>query len=62
MTSIKTALAVACVSVELALGACTRSTPSVAISQGTVNGFRDASGNSVYLGIPFAAATGGENR
>lgn len=37
-------------------------TPSVAIDQGTITGFTDASGNSVFLGIPFAETTGGENR
>lgn len=32
------------------------------LHQGTVHGFVDAYGNSVFLGIPFAATTGGENR
>lgn len=36
--------------------------PSAIIPQGTIKGFRDASCNSVYLGIPFAATTGGQNR
>ncbi|GKT49725.1 para-nitrobenzyl esterase [Colletotrichum spaethianum] len=40
----------------------TRATPSVAIPQGTIEGFRDASCNSVFLGVPFAATTGYENR
>ncbi|KAH9906202.1 Alpha/Beta hydrolase protein [Xylariomycetidae sp. FL2044] len=37
-------------------------TPTVVLDQGTVNGFRDARGNSVFLGIPYAATTGGQNR
>lgn len=39
----------------------TRST-SVVLPQGRINGFVDDSRNSVFLGIPFAATTGGENR
>ena len=39
-----------------------RDGPTIAIPQGTVKGFADKSGNSVFLGIPFAATTGGENR
>lgn len=35
---------------------------SVNLQEGTVKGFADASGNSVFLGIPFAETTGGENR
>lgn len=35
---------------------------SVVLPQGTIKGFRDDSRNSVFLGIPFAATTGGENR
>lgn len=42
--------------------ACPRAVPSAVLPQGTVTGFRDASQNSVFLGIPFAATTGGENR
>lgn len=34
----------------------------VEIAQGGVQGFRDGHGNAVYLGIPYAASTGGENR
>lgn len=37
-------------------------TPVVALPQGTVHGFRDSHGNPVYLGIPFAQTTGGQNR
>ncbi|KAH8690383.1 acetylcholinesterase precursor [Phaeosphaeriaceae sp. PMI808] len=33
-----------------------------ALSQGIVKGFTDSYGNSVFLGIPFADTTGGENR
>ncbi|KAI0470565.1 Alpha/Beta hydrolase protein [Xylariaceae sp. FL0804] len=36
--------------------------PAVVLPQGTVQGLQDSSGNSVYLGIPFAATTGGQNR
>lgn len=36
--------------------------PVVALPQGTVHGFRDAHDNPVYLGIPFAQTTGGQNR
>lgn len=36
--------------------------PSAALRQGNVKGFKDSYGNSVFLGIPFAATTGGENR
>jgi hypothetical protein len=32
------------------------------LDQGTVKGFTDDYGNSVFLGIPFAQTTGGENR
>lgn len=35
---------------------------SVVLPQGRINGFRDDSRNTVYLGVPFAATTGGENR
>lgn len=38
------------------------SAPSAKLSQGTVIGKRDASDNLVYLGIPYAATTGGANR
>jgi hypothetical protein len=38
------------------------SLPRVSLEQGDVQGFRDNHTNSVYLGIPFAASTGGENR
>lgn len=54
-------LAFAFCEIELVVGGCT-SRPSATISQGTVKGARDTSGNSVYLGIPFAATTGGDNR
>lgn len=37
-------------------------TPIATIDQGVIHGFRDAHSNAVYLGIPFAASTGGENR
>jgi galactitol-specific phosphotransferase system IIB component len=36
--------------------------PHVTLEQGAVQGFRDNYTNSVYLGIPYAATTGGENR
>lgn len=36
--------------------------PVVDLNQGTVRGFSDASGNAVFLGIPFADTTGGKNR
>jgi len=36
--------------------------PCASIQQGQVIGTRDASGNSVFLGVPFAATTGGKNR
>ncbi|KAH6886270.1 Alpha/Beta hydrolase protein [Thelonectria olida] len=39
-----------------------RKTPQVAIAQATIRGFQDAHNNSVYLGIPYAATTGGKNR
>jgi hypothetical protein len=32
------------------------------LHQGTVKGFTDSHGNSVFLGIPFAETTGGKNR
>lgn len=38
------------------------SVPYVDIAQGGVRGFRDGHGNAVYLGVPYAASTGGENR
>ncbi|KAK8053199.1 hypothetical protein PG996_012500 [Apiospora saccharicola] len=37
-------------------------TPRVLLPQGTVDGFRDSHNNSVFLGIPFAQSTGGQNR
>lgn len=36
--------------------------PSAVIPQGTIKGFQDEYCNSVFLGIPFAATTGGDNR
>ena len=38
------------------------SVPHVNLEQGSVQGFRDNHTNAVYLGIPYAATTGGENR
>jgi hypothetical protein len=35
---------------------------STKLYDGTVEGFSDSYGNSVFLGIPFAETTGGENR
>ena len=35
---------------------------TAALDQGTVKGFTDDYGNSVFLGIPFAQTTGGQNR
>lgn len=32
------------------------------LQQGEVKGFTDSHGNNVFLGIPFADTTGGENR
>ncbi|KAK7429799.1 hypothetical protein QQZ08_003644 [Neonectria magnoliae] len=57
------ALAASCLP-SAAAAACNigRSVPNAVIPQGTVEGSRDASGNAVFLGIPFAATTGGENR
>ncbi|UQC90479.1 acetylcholinesterase [Colletotrichum lupini] len=40
----------------------TQSAPHARTSQGLVKGYHDASCNSVFLGIPFAATTAGENR
>lgn len=37
-------------------------TPRATVAQGLVEGFLDSSDNSVFLGIPYAATTGGENR
>ncbi|PVI00360.1 alpha/beta-hydrolase [Periconia macrospinosa] len=36
--------------------------PTVTLTQGIVKGSVDTSGNSVFLGIPFADTTGGDNR
>lgn len=36
--------------------------PRVVLPQGTVAGYRDANHSAVYLGIPYAQTTGGENR
>lgn len=36
--------------------------PRVKLHQATVEGFFDLHNNTVFLGIPFAATTGGENR
>jgi hypothetical protein len=38
------------------------SNPTAATTEGRVIGFQDDSGNSVYLGIHYAATTGGNNR
>jgi hypothetical protein len=35
---------------------------TIKLNGGSVKGFADASGNSVFLGIPFAETTGGQNR
>ncbi|KNG52705.1 acetylcholinesterase precursor [Stemphylium lycopersici] len=35
---------------------------TASLHQGTVKGFTDSHGNSVFLGIPFAESTGGQNR
>jgi hypothetical protein len=36
--------------------------PPAAVPQGKIEGFRDEHCNAVYLGVPFAASTGGQNR
>lgn len=36
--------------------------PRVELAQATVEGFLDTHNNSVFLGIPFADTTGGQNR
>lgn len=36
--------------------------PSVRLAQGTVNGRYEGQNLSVFLGIPYAATTAGENR
>ncbi|UNI19288.1 hypothetical protein JDV02_005481 [Purpureocillium takamizusanense] len=36
--------------------------PTVVLPQAAVKGFRDDHCNNVFLGVPFAASTGGENR
>jgi hypothetical protein len=38
------------------------SSPRVSLEQGDILGFRDNHTNSVFLGVPYAATTGGENR
>ncbi|EEY16666.1 para-nitrobenzyl esterase [Verticillium alfalfae VaMs.102] len=53
--------AVSCFFPSTAAAAAT-SVPSAVIPQGTIRGFRDTHGNSVFLGVPFAATTGGKNR
>lgn len=57
-------LAVASVFPHAAVAACANITrpTSVVLPQGRIKGFRDDSRNAVFLGIPFAATTGGENR
>jgi len=40
----------------------TTSSPRVSLEQGDILGFRDNHTNSVFLGVPYAATTGGENR
>jgi hypothetical protein len=39
-----------------------RTAPHVTLNQGGVQGFRDSHANSVFLGVPYAATTGGQNR
>ncbi|OBR03230.1 carboxylesterase [Colletotrichum higginsianum IMI 349063] len=66
------ALAAACLSpMVAAASSCSSSSsanstraavPSAVLPQGTIRGFRDASCNSVFLGVPFAGTTGGGNR
>jgi hypothetical protein len=41
---------------------CADPLPRALVPQGTVEGFRDEYCNAVYLGVPFAASTGGQNR
>lgn len=36
--------------------------PAAWTTYSTVGGFEDTHGNSVFLGIPYAATTGGDNR
>ncbi|KAJ0162242.1 Para-nitrobenzyl esterase [Colletotrichum tanaceti] len=67
-------LAAACLSSVTAASACNNNSsssssnstraavPSAVLPQGTIRGFRDASCNSVFLGVPFAGTTGGGNR
>ncbi|TDZ14071.1 Para-nitrobenzyl esterase [Colletotrichum orbiculare MAFF 240422] len=63
-TGASLALAVSCFFLHTVTGASInlpRST-TVKLPQGTIKGFSDASENSVFLGIPFAQTTAGENR
>jgi hypothetical protein len=39
-----------------------RTAPHVTLDQGGIQGFRDSHANSVFLGVPYAATTGGQNR
>lgn len=58
-----TALSVsATASSVLAATVCKDVERSVSFQKGTITGYADASGNSVFLGIPFAETTGGNNR
>lgn len=36
--------------------------PSASLAQGVISGFTDSHNNSIFLGIPFAQTTGGQNR
>ncbi|KAF4956395.1 hypothetical protein FSARC_11597 [Fusarium sarcochroum] len=58
-------LAASCLAPVAATAACSDCRPiipSAVIPQGTIKGFRDDHCNAVYLGVPFAASTGGQNR
>lgn len=56
------ALAVGCYASSVANTSCDLVGPQVVLPQATVRGFLDSHNNLVYLGIPYAQTTGGQNR
>jgi hypothetical protein len=57
-----TAASFGLVAADVGYASSNTSSPRVSLEQGDIQGFRDNHTNSVFLGVPYAANTGGENR
>ena len=61
-SSLTSTTGAAAVDIPPTYGSNNHTAPHVTLDQGGVQGFRDSHANSVFLGVPYAATTGGQNR